>query len=84
MTPVATNLVIPGIVMVIALVVGAALGLAEPVYPTRTYKGLVYVVFAVTTYLIIFNIPLYPGNLWVVGSILLGLAVAAPIAGRLE
>ena len=70
--------------MVIALVVGAALGLAEPVYPTRTYKGLVYVVFAVTTYLIIFNIPLYPGNLWVVGSILLGLAVAAPIAGRLE
>ena len=80
-----TNLVVPGIVCVITLVIGVAPSLTRPVYPRKTFNLMYYaVVFAFTTCFTTFNIPLYPVNPWVVGSILLGLAVAAPIAGRFE
>lgn len=84
MTQLATNLVARGIVIVIALVIQAALSFARPVYPKEAYNRLGYAVFALTACFTTANIPLYPGNPWVVGSILLGLAVAAPIAGYFE
>ena len=84
MTPVATNLVVPGIVFFIALVLLYAQNYARPVYPTETYKNLIVAVSAFTTFFTIFNISLYTLNPWLVGSILLGFAIAAPIAGYFE
>ena len=84
MTPVATNLVVPGIVFFIALVLLFAQNYARPVYPTETYKNLSVAVSAFATFFTIFNISLYTLNPWLVGSILLGFAIAAPIAGYFE
>jgi hypothetical protein len=83
-TQLATNLVARGIVIVIALAMQAPLSFARPVYPIETYKRIGYAVFALTACFTTANIPLYPGSPWMVGSILLGLAVAAPIVGCFE
>ena len=81
----ATNLVVRGIVFVITLAIGGAPNLTGPVYPIETFNWLYYAgVLAVTMFFTTFNISLYPVNPWVVGSILLGFAVAAPIAGYFE
>jgi len=84
MTLGAMNLAACGIVFFVVLVIGAVSTYAKPVYPTKTYKHLFFVVSAVTAFLFIFKIHLYSCNPWVIGSILLGLAVASPIAGRFE
>ncbi|GEM_PF-7103339 len=84
MTPVATNLVVSWIVFFIPIGLLIVQNYARPVYPTERYRDLSVAVTAFAMFLTHFNISLYTLNPWLVGSTLLGFAIAAPVAGYFE